>query len=59
MKMTFMLLALALLACLSTSSIIDKYMQFKRYATEYNKKYSSTITELYRFNLYLQNLVDI
>lgn len=44
--MTFMLLVPAISVCLSTSSIVDKYMQFKRYATEYNKKYSSTIKEL-------------
>ena len=59
MKGITIVIVFTLLISLTTTNLIDRYQQFKKYAQEYNKRYESKAIEFYRFAIYLKNLAEI
>ena len=55
---TLLVLAILILGA-SAWPLSAKFDEFQRYAKEYNKRYDSYAIELYRFAIYLKNLVEI
>lgn len=56
--MRFLIILLALFL-VTNSSLFESYNQFKAYSLEYGKKYESKAIELYRFAVYLRNMITI
>ena len=60
MKGCLAIVLIGVLVCVGSAwPMSAEYQQFKLYAKEYNKKYESYPMELYRFGVYLANLVEI
>lgn len=57
--LAFLVFAAVLVLGTTAWPLSAKFDQFHRYAKEYNKKYDSYAIELYRFAIYLKNLVEI
>lgn len=53
------LLVICLLVATHSWSLLGEYQRFREYAREYNKHYGSQAVELFRFGVYLSNLIDI
>ena len=59
LQITHLCLFAILVGCMCSWPLSSEYAQFKAYAQEYNKRYDSYGIELYRFAIYLKNLVEI